>query len=212
MLNIRTLRIYYFQSVFYDWALILIPNWNMAGVVPPIRPNADGADPDRSPYSASLLEVVENFVLSNERAEIIRGFLEYRSVLHGRDITSGFQWLDGSFLENIEDVDGRPPNDIDVVTFFELPAGQTQTTILPTIYHLFDPDLSKRDFRVDGYPFVLNQAMTESMVRQTAYWYSMWSHRRDGLWKGFVQVDLNPGDDEQSRALLAQIVAGGFGT
>ncbi|MDA1231040.1 MAG: hypothetical protein O2856_09720 [Planctomycetota bacterium] len=31
---------------------------------------------------------------------------------------TGFQWLDGSFLEDIELGDGRPPRDLDVVTVY----------------------------------------------------------------------------------------------
>jgi len=33
----------------------------------------------------------------------------------------------------------------------------------------------------------------------------MWSHRRNGLWKGFVQVDISPTEDEMAKALLTQI-------
>lgn len=183
----------------------------MAGVIPPIRPNLAGHDPDRSPYSSSLVELVDKFVLTHDRADIVSGFLDYRAALHASGIISGFQWLDGSFLENIEEIEGRSPSDIDVVTFFELPIGQSQTTMLPMLGALFDPQRTKQNFRVDGYPFILNQPMTEGLVRQTAYWYSMWSHRRNGLWKGFIQVDLDPALDAPSRTLLAQKVAVGFG-
>ena len=33
-------------------------------------------------------------------------------------IGSGFQWLDGSFLENVEMTEKRDPGDLDLVTFF----------------------------------------------------------------------------------------------
>jgi hypothetical protein len=32
-------------------------------------------------------------------------------------LNQGFQWLDGSFAEQIELLEGRPPKDIDVVSF-----------------------------------------------------------------------------------------------
>lgn len=45
--------------------------------------------------------------------------------------------------------------------------------------------------------------MTERDVKVIAYWYSLWSHRRDDSWKGFVQVDLDP---EQDAAVRQSIV------
>jgi hypothetical protein len=41
-----------------------------------------------------------------------------------------------------------------------------------------------------------------------AYWYSMWSHRRDGMWKGFVQIDLSPSEDTPALAILASKLSG----
>lgn len=32
----------------------------------------------------------------------------------------------------------------------------------------------------------------------------MWSHRRDGIWKGFIQVDLAPNEDADANLLLVQ--------
>lgn len=183
----------------------------MAGVVPPVRPNAAGHDPDRSPYQVGLDEIVDMFAISQDRADILNGLFDYREALHNVGFVAGFQWLDGSFLENIEDLEGRSPNDIDVVTFFELPAGQTQASLMPIAGHLFDPSQTKVAFRVDAYPFEIGSAMTATTVRQIAYWYSMWSHRRNGVWKGFAQVDLNPANDVRGRSRLAQKVAAGFG-
>lgn len=55
---------------------------------------------------------------------------------------------------------------------------------------------------MDCYFSVLGQPVDARQVQNIAYWYSMWSHRRDGLWKGFVQVDLNPSQDADARAVL----------
>lgn len=152
------------------------------------------------------------FAISQERADILNGLFDYRDALHNQGIVSGFQWLDGSFLENIEDLENRPPNDIDVVTFFEIPHGHTQATLLPHISHLFDPNQTKQDFMVDAYPFVMDGRIDGAAIRQTSYWYSMWSHRRrDKVWKGFAQVDLDPANDVQNRGLLNQKIAAGFG-
>lgn len=182
----------------------------MAGIVPPIRPNAPGHDLDRSPYSATLAEVVQMFATSQERANILSGLFNYRAALHANGLVTGFQWLDGSFLENIEDLDDRPPNDIDVVTFFRLPAGTTQADLMPHIQDLFDTNHTKENYRVDAYPFDLGIPLDEGRIRNAAYWYSMWSHRRDGMWKGFVQVDLDPAIDAASQPLLEEKIAAGF--
>ena len=42
------------------------------------------------------------FAASPDRIRILRGLLAYRAPLRQRGISSGFQWLDGSFLEHKE--------------------------------------------------------------------------------------------------------------
>lgn len=57
-----------------------------------------------------------------ERRELLKGLLEFRSELHRIGLVDGIQWLDGSFIENVEEIEGRHPKDIDVVTFlFKFP-------------------------------------------------------------------------------------------
>jgi hypothetical protein len=80
----------------------MIPEWNISAVLPPIRPGAAGHSPDRSPYKASLSEVVERFAKTPARLEILRGLLNYRAELRKRGISTGFQWLNGSFMEHKE--------------------------------------------------------------------------------------------------------------
>lgn len=70
---------------------------------------------------------------------------------------------------------------------------------------LFYPDRSKLRFHVDAYAMVIGNALEVSDVGQISYWYSMWSHRRNGLWKGFVQVDISANEDETAKVLLDQI-------
>ena len=185
----------------------MIPDWNLAAVLPPVRPGAPGHSPDRSPYVATLSQTVQRFASSPERVRILRGLLGYRAELKARGITSGFQWLDGSFLEDKESLLGEAPKDVDVVTFFPLPAGKEETAFAPEIADLFDHEVTKAKYLVDAYPFVLGRQLEAADVRQISYWYSMWSHRRDGFWKGFVQVALSPEEDAFADGLLAQIEA-----
>jgi hypothetical protein len=190
----------------------MIPDFNMAGVLPPIRPGQDGISPDRSPYPVALHAVVDRFAKTPERIAILQGLLDYRAALHGIGVNSGFQWLDGSFMEQVEVLESRPPNDVDAVTFFYLPQGVDQRTLATQHGALFTPKDIKENFNVDGYPVTLGTHMTPYHIKNISYWYSMWSHRRDGLWKGFIQVDLSPTEDVAARAALALIQQQGGGT
>lgn len=183
----------------------MIPDWNISAVLPPIRPGAAGHSPDRSPYRASFSEVVEKFAKSSPRIEILRGLLKYRAELRSRGISSGFQWLDGSFMENKEILVSEAPKDVDVVTFFHLPNGLDEATFSPLVADLFDVDNTKKFYHVDAYPCVLGSSMEETNITTISYWYSMWSHRRNGLWKGFVQVDISEDQDNIAIALIAQV-------
>ena len=179
-----------------------IPAWSSTGVLPPIRPNAPGSSPDRSPYVVDLAVLFDRFATSPERTAILDGLLRFRAGLHAAGITSGFQWLDGSFLEQIEALESRAPRDMDVVTFFDLPQGLGQRSLAETHGILFDRERVKAAYAMDAYFAVLGQPTDQWHVKNIAYWYSMWSHRRDGLWKGFVQVNLDPTQDSDAQAVL----------
>ncbi len=193
-----------------------IPHWTSEGVIPPV----DAANPvssNRSPYRVSLADLVLRFVTSQERTAILQGFLGYRSALHAVGITDGFQWIDGSFTEDIEKIGQRAPNDLDLVTFFKLPAGvPNQSALVERDASLFpvgpaaaslQADLKNR-FRVDAYlipmpsqPADLNRV--DRLVEQTCYWYGMWSHQRGTQrWKGYLEIDLDPSEDAAAQALL----------
>lgn len=180
----------------------MIPDWNIAGVLPPIRSNKPGHDADRSPYLVELHQVVDRFGTSPERREILQGLLDYRKRLHALGITQGFQWLDGSFMEQVELLESRPPKDVDVVTFFNLPKGMTQQDLATAQPDLFRSEQTKKQYKVDAYSCILGETMSGYHVKQIAYWYSMWSHRRDKVWKGFVQVDLAPNENQAAAKAL----------
>ena len=101
---------------------VAIPAWTAEGVLPLIH-SLQPMAAARSPYVVSLTDYVLRFGDTAERNRVLNGFLRYRAALHNAGVVEGFQWLDGSFLEHIEMTEGRPPNDIDVVTFYRLPVG-----------------------------------------------------------------------------------------
>ena len=179
-----------------------IPPWNSSAVLPPIRPGQAGHSADRSPYRVTLIDVVERFAQSHERIRILRGLIGYRKDLSEAGIHSGFQWLDGSFMEHKEQIEGAAPNDIDVVTFYLLPNGQNQKTLIADHPEVFDRETVQKKYPVDAFCHQLGDALIPNDIRQISYYYSMWSHRRNGVWKGFVEVNLSSEEDERAMTLL----------
>lgn len=181
-----------------------IPEWNLHGVLPQIVVNA--TEEIRSPYRVSLPDVVLRFGNYRDRWLILNGFMRFRQRLHALGLTSGYQWLDGSFVEDTEVLLGRQPRDIDVVTFYSEPSGQTQQELVaahPDIFS-FDhahADARKKEFLVDS--FMISLSGDPSYVQeQTCMWHDTWSRRRNGVRKGYVRVDLDPTDDQEALDLL----------
>jgi len=156
-----------------------------------------------SPYSCTTLELCQHLGTTPERRMILGRFLDFRERLHGEGLTNGFQWVDGSFLEDIEARDGRSPRDIDVVTVFwgyDLPF---QARLRANFPEVANPTLSKANFLVDHYPFDagFNPAVT---LEWTRYWILLFSHNRLGVWKGMLRIELNtPAEDLAARQEIA---------
>jgi hypothetical protein len=177
-------------------------------VLPPFI-GANAAIPaGRSPYVTTLVELIDRFATSQPRKEILEGYLNHRDALLNLGF-SGFQWLDGSFLEDIETNEARPPADIDVITMLVPPPAiitnpapiRAAVAANPSI---FVPDQSKLTYRTDA-RFVDVMRGPESVIRQTAYWFGLFSHRRtDRVWKGMLEIPLNGAENSTAaRTLLA---------
>lgn len=184
-----------------------IPAWNAQGNIPPIN-SIDQTSVERSPYNVSLTDFVLKFNTTPERLAILRGFMAYREKLHAVGLIQGVQWLDGSFLEDIENIEKRHPNDIDIVTFYSLPNGKTQLDIYKIDPSIFAHDSNSKNrikstYHVDAYMVDLGM-QPKLLLQEATYWYSIWSHRRNQMWKGYVQVDLIPTEDSGVLQMLAQ--------
>ncbi|MGJ7613154.1 MULTISPECIES: DUF6932 family protein [unclassified Variovorax] len=181
----------------------MIPNFNHSHVLPPFE-GERMTSAHSSPYAVAASELVQRFAINSQRSLVLDGLLRYRAALHEAGFMGGFQWLDGSFVENVEARENRPPRDIDVVTFAHPPAGMSKAQInrmMDTRPELFDLDRCKKEFHCDTSLVNLTTA-PEWLVLQTRYWYGLYSHRRgDALWKGMLQLPLES-DDRVARAML----------
>jgi hypothetical protein len=172
----------------------LIPLFNQSGVLPPFV----GVDPTIpagcSPYQVKPVELVAAFATSGERNSLLRQLFQYRANLRSAGIANGFQWLDGSFMENVEIVRGRPPKDIDLVTFAHRPQ-HAQTLAQWGAFISANVTLFQRPIGdLDAYYVDLNIPV-EALVSRTTYWAGLFSHQRvTALWKGLLQLDLAEDD------------------
>ena len=186
-----------------------IPDFTVSGVLPPYLGPTPTLLPAMSPYPASLVEIANKMCASNERKAILRGLLEYRQQLATVELQAGFQWLSGSFMEDIETLEHRPPNDIDLVTFVHRPAAVLADADWQAFYlahqPLLDPQRVKVAFPTCHCYFVDLDSAAIGIVSQTRYWFGLFSHRRDGLWKGLLKVPLAVSADDT--AALALVTA-----
>lgn len=188
----------------------MIPDFNHSHVLPPFL----GGDPtiaaERSPYLTTMLELVERFVHLPGRGPLLKGLINYRADLAKLGFVRGFQWLDGSFSEDVEAHQKRPPSDVDLVTFTYAPTGLSSTEVsqlLGSNGDLFIAAKARVKYSCDGYVVPLDKS-PENLVKRTAYYCNLFSHRRgDHVWKGLLQIPLES-DDLQALELLNKISSG----
>lgn len=185
-----------------------IPEFDHNDVLPPHLGDPRRHD-ELSPFPATSLEVCQRFGTTPARKLILQRWLGFRARMNEVGITSGVQWLDGSFMENRDAHGGDAPNDLDLVTFYDVPPGESAEDFLARVDanfpEFFDPFLSRRDFFVDHFSIHLGQNGI-SLVDTTRYFTGLFSHRSDGVWKGMLCVELNtlPADTNAAQFLSTQ--------
>lgn len=185
----------------------MIPGFTDDGVLPPFINDNPTSSQNMSPYPVGIAEFVQHFSSTTERIAILNGLLDYRAALVATGIT-GFQWLGGSFLEEVEVWRSRPPADIDVVTVFHRPTTSiSNADWIPILQgpqgHLFiDQALTKQIYKCDAYIIDMNEPV-KSVVNSTRFWFGLFSHQRDtSLWKGMLSVELDTQQDISARSIL----------
>jgi hypothetical protein len=182
----------------------MIPLMNASSVLPPFIGDEPGVRASMSPYEADIQEFVTRFATSAERVAILRGLLSYRRELRAIGVVAGWQWLDGSFVEDVESIRRRAPADIDLVTFSRVPgdAAEKRRVVMANM-NLFDRNRTKELYKCDAF-FVDLDKKPELLVDDSRYWFGLFSHQREtSLWKGVIKVSMQA-DDAAAVALLDQ--------
>jgi hypothetical protein len=152
-----------------------------------------------------MSEFVQQFATSPARVALLRRLLAYRKAIRGLGVVNGFQWLDGSFVEDVETGRGRPPSDIDIVTFARRPVTHKSDAAWISLWGrnqtLFNPVQAKTSFSCDAY-FVDLESAQEWIVVLASYWFGLFTHQKNtDLWKGLVAIPLQS-DDAAAGKLL----------
>lgn len=157
-----------------------------------------------SPYPCTTEDLCRRFATSSERRQILGRFLDFRERIRAEGITNGFQWLDGSFLEDVETRERRPPRDLDVLTVY----WGYDTVFQQGLWQRFPEFGSRRAartaYQLDHFPFDAG-FRPDLTLEQTRYWILLFSHNRQGVWKGMLKIELNtPTDDANARQELTR--------
>ena len=74
-----------------------IPDWDVRGLLPVKHP----VTLLESPYIISSEQLVAAMGTTPERRRLLRGWLDLRRELYGIGLVAGWQWVNGSFVENV---------------------------------------------------------------------------------------------------------------
>src|SRR5215207_9805257 len=137
----------------------MIPPLTASGALPSFMGPSPTDRAASSPYQVTMVELVRRFATSPERAQILEGLLNYRDAHRSIGVNSGYQWIDGSLVEDVETTRGRPPGDVDLVTVAYRPTidDAAWRALIAGNLHLFDPAVSKAQFNCDAYYIDMNK-------------------------------------------------------
>ncbi|WP_245337294.1 hypothetical protein [Shinella sp. HZN7] len=186
-----------------------LPPFNSNGMLPPLA-SENGADADRSPYTITMMELVQRFGTTPHRRRLLNNLIAYRGVISAGGYTAGLQFLDGSFVENVEAHSRREPRDIDVFSLLDIPTRYLQDPaswrnggIQFWAEEIQNTPRNKERFQLDTYATLVQEVPLLDLLKGVMYWYSLFSHQRDTFaWKGFVAVVLDPAQDAEALAWL----------
>lgn len=186
-------------------ATLPVPSFGWNGLIPPFTGNGP-ARGVQSPYWVSMVDMAAALGTSNWRRGLLQNLLTYRGILYAEGYQAGFQFVDGSFVENVEALQGREPGDIDVLSFLEKPPkyiGNSHAWLSAGMdfwnLEIADWQRNKTRFHLDTYATLIEDALVEDIM----YWHGLFSHQRATYnWKGYLRVALDPADDAAALTVL----------
>lgn len=186
----------------------MIPDFTASHALPPFL----GSTPDdraaQSPFHTTMDEVVQRFAKTPARCAILEGLLNFREVIIALGFNDGYQWIDGSFVENVEVSQNRDPGDADIVTVAYRPASMSDREFDDFVENhvIFDRKAMKEQYLLDAI-FIDMDIEPHLMIDNLTFYFSLFSHKRETfLWKGMLRVPLIS-DDIQAKARLAAMKA-----
>ncbi|MGN7612591.1 DUF6932 family protein [Magnetococcales bacterium HHB-1] len=177
----------------------MIPDFNTQGLIPPYISKSKTGD-TCSPYKVCIMNLVKRFApISSKRAYLLQGLLQFRAKLRQCGFLNGYQWIDGSFVENVEYCRERPPKDIDLVTFFCL----SQLNAEGLKYSYGEKyNYIRGEYHCDTF-WVNLELERADLIELVTFWFGFYSHTRTEQHKGLLQLDLDTVDADQ--AALAEL-------
>jgi hypothetical protein len=157
-------------------------------------------------------DLVAAFGTTPHRRQLLRNLIAYRALLASDGYVSGIQFIDGSFVENVEVMSSRNPSDIDVFSILGMPHKYlVDPPTWQSTGYLFWRDevanrnLNKARFNLDTYAMLFEDLAANPMdlISNIIYWYGLFSHQRDTFaWKGFAGLALDPAGDQAAMSAL----------
>lgn len=174
----------------------MIPPFDHNNVLPPYIGNNPAVRASQSPYHTDIVELCKHFGTTQSRIELLKGFVQFRLDSYAHGINNTFQWIDGSFVEDKMSRENSEPNDIDVVTFLNIPP-----IVQIALINAFPEFVycTKQKYHVDHYIIDISDPM--AAVRYTQYWIQLFSHNRYGVWKGMLEVPMYSDNTEDLKAM-----------
>jgi hypothetical protein len=182
---------------FFFENFMIIPNFAPNGTLPPFIDGSPTDPAKRSPFGATMYQLIDRFCTTSHRAILLKGLNAYRKHLFEGGFVTGYQWIDGSFVEDVENTRGRPPGDIDVVTLFNRPLKyqhdatswfSAYSSVLHAKY--FETRNMKPVYKCDTFAIDLDAGHI-SLVRDTMYWGGLFTDiRGSSEKKGIVSIPL----------------------
>lgn len=181
-----------------------IPEFNHNFVIPPFINGDPGFSSNHSPYKSNILEFCEKFSFSKERVEILKKFVDFRIEVNKLN-TQGYQWVDGSFVEQKELSQKQPPKDIDIATFVLL-HHKDSSEVNAIFPDFLNRKKLKEIYKVDHMLVALNGLNHFQIIEQTNFLSKLFSTSRTGVAKGIVRIELNtPELDLQAKEFLINL-------